>query len=143
VSARTELVQTLKTQMLPRRRPIWKRAALWTLQGWLAMFYVAAGFAKLTEPQSNLDLLIPWSAFTNRSLVSVAGWLEIIWSAGMLSPLFSSKIFGPVMRVSAMAIFVWAVCFALIHAYLSQVGLVAVNVILAGLSGAVILMSRD
>jgi len=41
--------------MLPRRRPIWKRAVLWTFQGWLAMFYVAAGFAKLTEPQSNLD----------------------------------------------------------------------------------------
>lgn len=27
--------------------------ALWTLQGWLAMFYIGAGYAKLTEPWRN------------------------------------------------------------------------------------------
>lgn len=128
--------------MLPRHHFIWKRAVLWTLQGWLAMFYAAAGFAKLTEPQSNLLVLIPWSAFADWSLVSAAGWLEIIWAAGMLLPLFS-RVFMPVMRFCAMAIFGWAVCFALIHALLSQPGLIAVNVILAGLSATVFLMTRD
>ena len=143
LSARKSHAQTSDTQMLPRHRLIWKRAVLWTLQGWLAMFYSAAGFAKLTEPQSNLHILIPWSTFVDRSLVSAAGWLEILWSAGMLLPLFSSMMFTPVMRVCAMAIFGWSVCFALIHALLSQPGLIAVNVILAGLAATVILMSGE
>lgn len=72
LSARKPHAQTSGTQMLPRHRLIWNKAVLWTSQGWLAMFYAAAGFAKLTEPQSSLDVLIPWSTFVDRSLVSAA-----------------------------------------------------------------------
>jgi len=129
--------------MLRRQHPIWKRAVLWTLQGWLAMFYAAAGFAKLTEPASNLYVLIPWSVFANRSLVSIAGWLEILCSAGLLAPLLSQKAFTPLMRLCAMAIFIWAACFAAIHTWLLQPGPTAVNLVLAGFAATAVLMSRD
>ena len=32
----------------------YRNLTLWTLQGWLAMFFIAAGYAKLSEPMTNL-----------------------------------------------------------------------------------------
>lgn len=107
------------------------------------MFYAAAGFAKLTEPPSNLHVLIPWSVLVDGSLVSISGWLEILWSAGLLSPLLSERTFTPLMRSCAMAILIWAACFAAIHTWLLQPGLTAVNLVLAGLAATVVMMSRD
>lgn len=41
-----------------RSRAAYKNIALWTLQGWLAMFFIAAGYAKLTESMTNLITLM-------------------------------------------------------------------------------------
>ena len=45
-----------------RSRAAYRNIALWTLQGWIAMFFIAAGYAKLTEPMSNLIALMGWPA---------------------------------------------------------------------------------
>ena len=47
---------------LARSRAAYKNIALWTLQGWLAMFFIAAGYAKLTESMTNLITLMGWPA---------------------------------------------------------------------------------
>ena len=38
----------------------YRNLTLWTLQGWIAMFFIAAGYAKLSEPMENLAIQ-PWS----------------------------------------------------------------------------------
>ena len=45
-----------------RSRAAYKNITLWTLQGWIAIFFIAAGYAKLTEPMTNLITLMGWPA---------------------------------------------------------------------------------
>ncbi|KAK0350588.1 hypothetical protein LTR94_028423, partial [Friedmanniomyces endolithicus] len=56
----------MTTSTLPvaqaRSRAAYKNITLWTLQGWTAMFFIAAGYAKLTEPMTNLITLMGWPA---------------------------------------------------------------------------------
>ena len=56
----------MTTTLLPvpqgRSRAAYRNIALWTLQGWIAMFFIAAGYAKLTEPMTNLINLMGWPA---------------------------------------------------------------------------------
>ena len=63
-----------------RSRAAYRNIALWTLQGWIAMFFIAAGYAKLTEPMSNLIALMGWPAVAPvnmvRGLGAVAGVID-------------------------------------------------------------------
>ena len=40
----------------------YRNLTLWTLQGWLAMFFIAAGYAKLTVSLETLTALMSWPA---------------------------------------------------------------------------------
>lgn len=89
--ATIRLTPKLRTTRARQARNI-SNLALWTFQGWIAMFFVAAGYAKLTEPMDNLTQLMRWPATVNESLVRGVGILEIILALGMLVPLLSWRI---------------------------------------------------
>ena len=36
--------------------------ARWTFQGWVALFFIAAAYAKLTQPMGDLAEMFAWSA---------------------------------------------------------------------------------
>ena len=70
----------------------YRNLALWTLQGWAAMFFFAAGYAKLTESFGNLAALMNWPALVSENLVRGVGIVEIVLALGMLAPLVSWKL---------------------------------------------------
>ena len=72
-----------------RSRAAYRNIALWTLQGWIAMFFIAAGYAKLTEPMTNLINLMGWPAVAPENMVRGLGVVEMILALGVLSPLIS------------------------------------------------------
>lgn len=78
-----------------------RHLALWVLQSWLAMFYIGAGYAKLTQPHDILSLLMTWPARTTLDLVHALGWIEIGLAVGLLTPLISWPRFRLVMIVAA------------------------------------------
>ncbi|MFC0633007.1 DoxX family protein [Brevundimonas balnearis] len=78
--------------------------ALWTFQGWLAMFFTAAGYAKLTEPMANLEALLGWAEGAPAWLVRGTGGLEIVVGLLVLAPLASWKLGRtPMLAAAAMA----------------------------------------
>ena len=77
-----------------------RNLALWTLQGWLAMFFIAAGYAKLTEPMTNLINLMGWPAVAPENMVRGLGVVEIVLALGVLTPLISWRAFRPVLLTS-------------------------------------------
>lgn len=94
----------MTTQTLtPRRRAQadYLNLTLWTLQGWLAMFFVGAGYAKLTEPMTNLVELMRWPALVSENLVRGLGLAEIVLAALMLVPLLSWRVGRPLLVTAA------------------------------------------
>ena len=71
-SARTITSSVVADTPQRRVRAIWINAALWTFQGWLAMFFAAAGFAKLTEPMNHLIVLLGWPEVAETAIGSFA-----------------------------------------------------------------------
>lgn len=74
---------------------------LWTLQGWLAMFYIGTGYAKVSEPLESLALLMDWPRATGPGLVQLLGLADIGLALGMLLPLVSWKVGRPVLLGAA------------------------------------------
>lgn len=67
----------------------YRNLTLWTLQGWLAMFFAAAGYAKLTEPMTNLVQLMSWPALMPANMVRGLGVAEIVLAILLLAPVVS------------------------------------------------------
>ncbi|MDQ1154282.1 DoxX family protein [Brevundimonas sp. SORGH_AS_0993] len=125
-----------------RSRAAYRNIALWTLQGWIAMFFVAAGYAKLTEPMSNLIALMGWPAVAPVDMVRGLGVVELVLALGVLSPLVSWRVGRPLLLVSAFGLTVMEAVMLTVHAVNRDIGLAAVNVILLALTLPVLLGRR-
>ena len=79
---------TLSTHQA-RARADYLNITLWTFQGWIAMFFIAAGYAKLSEPMENLIVLMQWPAAASEAFVRGLGVAEIVLAAMVLAPLVS------------------------------------------------------
>ncbi|WP_295216114.1 DoxX family protein [uncultured Brevundimonas sp.] len=88
---------TARTVDVERRRSHYRNMTLWTLQGWLAMFFIAAGYAKLTRPMELLVLLLGWPVAGMERLLIVIGVAEILLAIGVLAPLVSWRVGRPVL----------------------------------------------
>ena len=77
---------------------------LWVLQVWLAMFFIGAAAAKLTEPLDTLSYLLGWPAVVNPAFVQAVGWVELTLAIAVLAPLASWSIFRPVLLIGAAGI---------------------------------------
>ena len=125
-----------------RSRAAYKNIALWTLQGWLAMFFIAAGYAKLTESMTNLVTLMGWPAVAPENLVRGLGVVEIVLALGVLTPLISWRAFRPVLLISSIGLVVLEAVMLTIHALSQDIGLAAVNAVLLAITVPVLLGRR-
>ena len=125
-----------------RSRAAYANIALWTLQGWIAMFFIAAGYAKLTEPMTNLINLMGWPAVAPENMVRGLGVVEIVLAMGVLSPLISWRIGRPLLMTAATGLIVLESTMLVIHALSQDVGLAVVNAILLAFTVPVLLGRR-
>jgi hypothetical protein len=120
----------------------YRNLALWTLQGWAAMFFFAAGYAKLTEPLDNLVALMNWPALVSENLVRGVGIVEIVLALGMLAPLMSWKIGRWPLLISAAGLTALEVVMLSVHAAGLDIGLVLTNAALLAITIPVLLGRR-
>ncbi len=120
----------------------YRNLALWTLQGWVAMFFLAAGYAKLTEPMTNLVTLMRWPTLVAEPLVRGVGIVEIALALGMLAPLASWKLGRWPLLVSATGLIAIETAMLGIHAYSADIGLAATNAILLTITIPILLGRR-
>jgi hypothetical protein len=120
----------------------YRNLALWTLQGWIAMFFIAAGYAKITEPMDNLVALMNWPALVSPAFVRGLGIAEIVLALGVLAPLASWKIGRPILMVAAAGLAVLEAVMLGVHAFGADIGLALVNVFLLAITVPVLLGRR-
>ncbi|MEH6698775.1 MAG: DoxX family protein [Brevundimonas sp.] len=111
---------------------------LWTLQGWVAMFYIAAGYAKLTEPLSTLTALMNWPQHVPADLVRGVGLAEIVLAIMLLTPLISWKIGRPLLIVAAAGLLVLQTVMLGVHAVSGDIGHSIVNLALLAATAPVL-----
>lgn len=104
-----------------------RHLALWVLQSSIAMFYIGAGYAKLTQPHDMLSLLMTWPARVTLDLVHTLGWIEISLAVGLLTPLLSWSRFRIVLIAAAGGLMLDASAMLLFHATQGQLLLSAIN----------------
>jgi len=120
----------------------YRNMALWTLQGWIAMFFIAAGYAKLTEPMDNLVALMEWPALVSQAFVQGLGIAEIVLALGVLAPLVSWRIGRPILVMSAAGLIVLEAVMLGVHALGANIGLAVVNALLLAITIPVLLGRR-
>ncbi|MDP3378178.1 MAG: DoxX family protein [Brevundimonas sp.] len=111
---------------------------LWTLQGWVAMFFIAAGYAKLTEPVSTLTALMGWPQHVPVDLVRGVGLAEIVLAVMLLTPLISWKIGRPLLIVAAAGLLVLQTVMLGVHVVSSDLGHSVVNLALLAATAPVL-----
>lgn len=114
---------------------------LWTLQGWMAMFYLAAAFAKLTEPLEHLTILMTWPKWVTLETVQHVGVTEGVLALGLVAPLVSRRTGLWIMLASAGLLTLNAAAMTVLYLVLRDPGMVATNLALAAM-GAAILTGR-
>jgi hypothetical protein len=131
--------QTL-TPARSRLNASYRNLTLWTLQGWIAMFFIAAGYAKLSEPMANLIDLMKWPALVSENFVRGFGLAEIALAVLMLAPLASWKHGRPLLVVAASGLLISEIAMLVVHATGMNVGPAVTNLILIAMTAPVLWM---
>lgn len=121
-----------------RRANLYRDLSLWVLQAWLALFYIGAGYAKLSQPQELLALLMTWPGQVDASRLHAVGWVEITLAASVVTPLISWRLFRPILLTGALGLLADAVFMMVFHALERDPGLTVVNGLLVVMTLAVI-----
>jgi len=116
----------------------YRNLTLWTLQGWIAMFFIAAGYAKLSEPMANLIDLMRWPALVTPNLVRGLGVAEIILAVLVLAPLVSWKHGRPLLVMAASGLLALQVVMLAIHATGMDIGPALTNLVLIAMTVTVL-----
>lgn len=135
------MATTLKTPHTPaqiRLCETYRNLGLWTFQGWIAMFFLAAGYAKLTVQMETLTALMTWPAAVDADLVRGLGITEMVLALGMLAPLVSWRIGGPILMVASAGLLALQTVMLAVHATGQDFGLSVVNLILMALTATVL-----
>ncbi|MGQ2991794.1 MAG: DoxX family protein [Brevundimonas sp.] len=139
------MATTFKSEHTPaqiRLCSTYRNLGLWTFQGWIAMFFIAAGYAKLTEPMENLITLMSWPALVSADLVRGVGIVEMVLALGVLAPLASWRIGRPILMVSGLGLLVLETVMLGVHVTGQDLGLAVVNLILMALTATVLIGRR-
>jgi hypothetical protein len=135
-------VKTMTSQTLtPARARLnasYRNLTLWTLQGWIAMFFIAAGYAKLSEPMANLVELMKWPALAPEAMVRGLGVAEIVLAVLVLAPLVSWKHGRPLLVMAATGLLALEVVMLAVHATGMDVGPAVTNLILIAMTATVL-----
>jgi len=125
-----------------RTRSVYKNVTLWTFQGWIAMFFIAAGYAKLTEPMTNLIALMGWPAVAPENMVRGLGLVEMALGLSVLAPLLSWRVGRPLLLSASAGLILMEATMLMVHALSRDIGLAVVNLILLALTVPVLLGRR-
>jgi hypothetical protein len=131
--------QTL-TPARSRLAASYRNLTLWTLQGWLAMFFIAAGYAKLTEPMDTLIDLMRWPALAPEDMVRGLGLAEIVLAVLVLAPLVSWKHGRPLLVTAAAGLLALETIMLALHAVGLEAGLAVTNLVLIAMTAPVLWM---
>lgn len=134
----TKMSSQALTPARSRLNASYRNLTLWTLQGWIAMFFVAAGFAKLSEPMDNLVALMRWPALVAPDLVRGLGVAEIILAVLVLAPLVSWKHGRPLLVMAASGLLALEVMMLALHALGQDIGPVVTNLVLIAMTVTVL-----
>ena len=115
---------------------------LWTFQGWIAMFFVAAGYAKLTESMENLTVLMHWPATASVSFVRGLGVAEIVLAVMVLAPLVSWRFGRPLLLTASVGLLALQTIMLILHATELDVGLALTNLFLIAITAPVFWFRR-
>ena len=115
---------------------------LWTFQGWIAMFFVAAGYAKLTESMENLTVLMHWPAMASASFVRGLGVVEIVLAVMMLAPLISWRFGRPLLLTASVGLLALQSIMLILHAMEMNLGLALTNLFLIAITAPVLWFRR-
>ncbi|MBB4798392.1 hypothetical protein HNP32_002136 [Brevundimonas bullata] len=115
---------------------------LWTFQGWIAMFFVAAGYAKLTESMENLTVLMHWPAMASVSFVRGLGVVEIVLAVMMLAPLISWRFGRPLLLTASVGLLALQSIMLILHATELDIGLALTNLFLIAITAPVFWFRR-
>ena len=116
----------------------YRNLTLWTLQGWLAMFFIAAGYAKLSEPMTNLVELMKWPALVAENMVRGLGVAEIVLAVLVLAPLVSWKHGRPLLVMAAGGLLALETVMLALPAVGLEGGLALTNLVLIAMTAPVI-----
>jgi len=125
-----------------RNRAVFRNLALWTLQGWVAMFFVAAGYAKISEPLPTLTALMEWPGLVSESLVRGIGIVEIVLALGMIAPLASWKLGRWPLLIASVGLIALEATMLAVHTIGMDLGLALTNVALLAITIPVLLGRR-
>ncbi|HUH09316.1 MAG TPA: DoxX family protein [Brevundimonas sp.] len=130
--------------MTPRSRAKsdYLNLTLWTFQGWIAMFFIAAGYAKLTESMENLTVLMHWPAMASVSFVRGLGVVEIVLALMVLAPLVSWRFGRPLLLTASVGLLALQSIMLILHAMELDVGLALTNLFLIAITAPVLWFRR-
>ncbi|WP_312782713.1 DoxX family protein [Brevundimonas sp.] len=130
--------------MTPRSRAKsdYLNLALWTFQGWIAMFFIAAGYAKLTESMENLTVLMHWPAMASVNFVRGLGVVEIVLALMVLSPLVSWRFGRPLLLTASVGLLALQTIMLILHGMELNVGLALTNLFLIAITAPVLWFRR-
>ena len=115
---------------------------LWTFQGWIAMFFIAAGYAKLTESMENLTVLMHWPALASVNFVRGLGVVEIVLALMVLSPLVSWRFGRPLLLTASVGLLALQTIMLILHATELNLGLALTNLFLIAITAPVFWFRR-
>ncbi len=132
------------TTLTPRSRAKsdYLNLALWTFQGWIAMFFIAAGYAKLTESMENLTVLMHWPAMASVNFVRGLGVVEIVLALMVLSPLVSWRFGRPLLLTASVGLLALQTIMLILHGMELNVGLALTNLFLIAITAPVLWFRR-
>ncbi len=132
------------TTLTPRSRAKsdYLNLTLWTFQGWIAMFFIAAGYAKLTESMENLTVLMHWPAMASVSFVRGLGVVEIVLAVMMLAPLISWRFGRPLLLTASVGLLALQSIMLILHATELDIGLALTNLFLIAITAPVFWFRR-
>ena len=139
------MATTYKTSHTPAQLRLcetYRNLGLWTFQGWIAMFFIAAGYAKLSEPMENLIVLMQWPAAAGEAFVRGLGVAEIILAAMVLAPLVSWRFGRPLLLTAAAGLLILESIALGVHAFGLDLGLSLTNVFLIAITAPVLWLRR-
>ena len=126
------------TSARARLNASYRNLTLWTLQGWLAMFFIAAGYAKLSESMTNLVELMHWPAFAPETMVRGLGVAEIVLAILLLAPLISWKVGRPLLVTAAAGLLALEAVMLGVHVFGLELGLALTNLVLISITAHVL-----
>lgn len=136
--ASQKMTSQVLTPARSRLNASYRNLTLWTLQGWLAMFFIAAGYAKLSEPMSNLVELMRWPALVSENMVRGLGVAEIVLAVLVLAPLVSWKHGRPLLVTAAAGLLALQTIMLGVHALGLEGGLALTNLVLIAMTAPVL-----